>query len=450
MSLESRINNVNISIRAARVIKRNDRSVTVAALKDNTTDFSTNSLHHTNQTTHFNIKQAFTLVELLVVIAIIGILIALLLPAVQAAREAARRMSCSNKQKQLGLAMHTYADANKKLPTFAVMAQRTGTIAEGASPAEAACCFGGKAVSVLARLLPYMEQSQLFSQIPNCEWVYLNCGQDNARLNAMEYHGTSMAAVARIPVPAFRCPSDGGPNTMNTIAVFAANPRTEVPNGNREATRDPGEASETATTNYVACTGSATGTYYDMNHPTDGVFSYEIWKGFEMMTDGTTNVMVFSESIIGDGSMDSDGGTINLSTPPAPMQPWTRCGHSTAGQRGAPDWSITPGLTSIDPDPDVRILLTANTEAWVGWRGSIWLSGKPSATLYSAYSTPNPPYADWGTRNAYGFFSARSFHTGGVNVTLGDGSTSFISNTIDRQVWRNLSKINSGETVLGL
>ena len=171
-----------------------------------------------------------------------------------------------------------------------------------------------------------------------------------------------------------------------------------------------------------------------------------------MMTDGTSNVMVFSESIIGDGSLESSGGTISPSTPPAPMQPWTRSGHSTAGQRGAPDWVNIPGLTTIDTntDTDVRVLLTANTEAWVGWRGSIWLSGRPSATTYSAYSTPNPPYADWGTRNAYGFFSARSFHKGGVNVTLGDGSTSFISNTIDRQVWRNLSKVTSGEIVTGL
>ena len=394
--------------------------------------------------------KAFTLVELLVVIAIIGILIALLLPAVQAAREAARRISCTNKQKQLGLSMHNYTDANKKLPTFAVMAQRTGTIAEGAAIPEAACCFGGKATSVQSRLLPYMEQAQVFSQIPNCEWVYLACGSQHARLNAMPYNGTSMAAAGRIPIAAFRCPSDGGPNTMNTIAVFAASPRTVMSNGNREATLDPGEASETATTNYVACTGSATGTYYDMNHPTDGAFSYEIWKGFEMMTDGTTNVMVFSETIIGDGSLDSDGGTINPSTPPAPMQPWTRCAFAPSLQRGAPEWAVTPGLPSIDLNPDVRALLSGYTASWVGWRASHWLSGKPVMSSYSAYSSPNPPYADWGSNNAYGFFSARSFHTGGINVTLGDGSTSFTGNTIDLQVWRNLSKANSGETAAGL
>lgn len=93
-------------------------------------------------------RRGFTLVELLVVIAIIGVLIALLLPAVQSAREAARRSQCSNNLKQIGLSLHTYHDVNKKFPA--------GAYWGGASSA-----WRG---SIYIRLLPFMEQQNLYDQ----------------------------------------------------------------------------------------------------------------------------------------------------------------------------------------------------------------------------------------------------------------------------------------------
>ncbi|TWT38324.1 type II secretion system protein [Blastopirellula retiformator] len=90
-------------------------------------------------------KTGFTLVELLVVIAIIGVLIAFLLPAVQQAREAARRMQCTNNQKQLSLALHNYHYVNQNFPM-------------------AACNNSGR-IGVQFRLLPYLEQQNLFDQV---------------------------------------------------------------------------------------------------------------------------------------------------------------------------------------------------------------------------------------------------------------------------------------------
>lgn len=95
-------------------------------------------------------QPGFTLVELLVVIAIIGVLVALLLPAVQAAREAARRMSCSNNLKQLALALHTYHDSNRKFPP--------GNITEGG------CCGTRSRVSWAISILPYIEQQALMDK----------------------------------------------------------------------------------------------------------------------------------------------------------------------------------------------------------------------------------------------------------------------------------------------
>lgn len=125
-------------------------------------------------------RRAFTIVELLVVIAVTGLLLALLLPAVQSAREAARRLMCRNNLKQIGVAMHNYHDTHRTLP-----------------PGQFGCCWGTWVVS----LLPHIEQTALFEE-------YDHRGMYDASTTVFRYDGLRNLPVTRQRLPFFTCPSD--------------------------------------------------------------------------------------------------------------------------------------------------------------------------------------------------------------------------------------------------
>ena len=133
----------------------------------------------------YSTKKGFTLVELLVVIAIIGILIALLLPAVQAAREAARRSQCSNNLKQHALAMHNYHDTYKTLPCAAMQSSTRG-------------------LNWLHSLLPYIEQQAIYDK-----WDY-----------GLDYHAGTNTALIRTVITAHQCPSDTPTKTWNNTPNY--------------------------------------------------------------------------------------------------------------------------------------------------------------------------------------------------------------------------------------
>ena len=168
--------------------------------------------------------RGFTLIELLVVIAIIGVLVGLLLPAVQQAREAARRMTCVNNLKQTGLAMHSYYDSNRQLPS--------GYISPGTSAADPSASETAKGYAWGFVLLPYMEQSSLFDSIDQTG----------------EAIGTSNEAkAAEANLGGYRCPTDTAPvsfsvnngsgtvdlPTSNYVAVLGwNNVTTEAGQGN--------------------------------------------------------------------------------------------------------------------------------------------------------------------------------------------------------------------------
>ena len=199
-----------------------------------------------------NRKRGFTLVELLVVIAIIGVLVALLLPAVQAAREAARRMQCSNRLKQLALANHNYHDTFKSLPPAFI--SRTTKYTQNNR-----AYWGWGAL-----VLPFIEQTSLHDSIK----------VGDLPLHDAAVNGT-IRPLLRTPLGAFRCPSDVGP-PLHSNGTWALN------------------GTRTAVSNYVGNNGSGICT----NSTTTirgGVFIRDFPCRFRDILDGTSNVVLLGE-----------------------------------------------------------------------------------------------------------------------------------------------------------
>jgi prepilin-type N-terminal cleavage/methylation domain-containing protein len=297
-------------------------------------------------------RQGFTLVELLVVIAIIGVLVALLLPAVQAAREAARRSSCSNNLKQLGIALHNYHDTHLKFP-YGYM--------EGGGYHLRDCWA--------QQLLPFMEQAPLYDlyQSTNVQWI-------------MDVPGT----IKDVQIKTFDCPSDGSSPTAL---------------GNNGGLRANGYGSQGS---YVGCTGDGimlgTATLR-------GLFYRDSKSGFATMTDGSSNTLAFSETII--RGQPSSGG-------------WGDAGSYWGGAR----WGGY-GFTTLEA-PNTTL-----ADQVYACKSTTFLRA-PCTSISSSDTARN---------------FARSYHPGGVLGALGDGSVRFFPNTIDLVTWRGLGTTGNGEVL---
>ncbi|MDR1270395.1 MAG: DUF1559 domain-containing protein [Planctomycetaceae bacterium] len=193
----------------------------------------------------------FTLVELLVVITIIGVLIALLLPAVQAAREAARRMQCGNNLHQWGIAFHNYHDTMQNFPTP----------------------WNTNGFSVQAMALPFIEQGAFASQIDFSKSVYGGSGGYN-----LGY--TNLKLLLSQPLNMMTCPSE-------SVSL-------------KKTVVDGSETIDIYGGNYVVCTGSGTGSSFLLNKDGDGIFHFGFGKDMSAITDGTSNTILMAETLVGD------------------------------------------------------------------------------------------------------------------------------------------------------
>jgi prepilin-type N-terminal cleavage/methylation domain-containing protein/prepilin-type processing-associated H-X9-DG protein len=357
--------------------------------------------------------RGFTLIELLVVIAIIAVLIALLLPAVQAAREAARRAQCVNNLKQLGLAVHNYLSQQNVFPPL-LSNWNTNTTAGPAAGT------GQWPLSWAVSLTPNLEQTQLYNTANYSFGAY---DSQNLTLVNTKFNG-------------FICPSESltigpWPGYPNAYISYAAN--------------FGGPASISAWSGpIVPMNGIASGTFQSncQCYTNGNIGSF----GTQGIPDGTSNTCVFSEKLIGVQTPAS--GTVTPGSVYAKRVIFQVSSVTVANDTGGPAQALAfyQGCRAI---PGTQVASGTNY-----WNGAVW-AGSHSGTLrFNAYdhvNTPNGLSCQDGNAQAPGdqtdAITAASNHSGGVNVTMADGSVRFVKDTINYQVWWAIGSRNLGEVV---
>ena len=325
----------------------------------------------------------FTLIELLVVIAIIAVLVSLLLPAVQQAREAARRTQCKNNLKQIGLALHNYESTFNNLPPGTIVAVGgSGGVTSEASPH--------------TLLLPYFEQNAAYTLF-----------DFNVSLNT---HANNLIP-RQFKFPMLQCPS----HPVMTGFVLS-----QCPNG-------------CGTTNYVQSLGN-NANYGVVNGP----FSRRSNTKFRDFMDGMSNTAMFSEIRIGPSTGSPTTGVVaagdtydyNVAT----QLLYTTFDAGSALGSGDTYWSSAC---------DNRALTAFLYRGKQYYRGGVYTTFY-SHTL-TPNAKQRDCIRSVGLDR--GHLASRSYHAGGIQTVLGDGAVRFVSDSVDSNIWRAVGSMRGGEVV---
>lgn len=342
-------------------------------------------------------RRGFTLVELLVVIAIIGVLVALLLPAIQAAREAARRSTCINSLRQIGIAALNYETSKKELP----FGRKTDT--DPKDPTKFLRPWGH-----LAYILPYIEGNSVYQMIDYKQEPYLS----RAKFQKIDF---------------FLCPSDLEDRINGDICT--------------DTTASPPKWQDAGRTSYRGNGGGDTGVYpiepgvrLERNN---GIFVANVAVKISQITDGTSNTAMYAERVRGDGDRDS------VET----ASDWLKAGGSTT-EPAVDFYNACAGIANP------MIMVGPSLQFCCGGRN--WVHGDYSTSRYTHIMPPNSRSCSHSTggnltaipvNEAGNATTASSRHSGGVNVAMADASTHFVADAVDPLVWNALGSRDGAETV---
>ncbi len=355
-------------------------------------------------------RRGFTLIELLVVVAIIGLLAGLILPAVQGAREAARRVQCVNNLKQIALATHNYHDTWGRLP----MAEMPG------------------AYSAHTAILPFLGESVAFNSINFVQLIGPGRGPTG---QVPTWKDSICLTIGRTRINAFLCPSE----VMTSTAVVN------------------GPISDGGTEYYPSSYAWCSGGWWPRSRRWDGLFGRSAWAGkartsveppdpplgsigWSSCVDGLSTTLLVAEVVVGRADRSAARGAN------------TECFRiASLGDR--PSFEATAAACrAIDPSSGPIAL----GGSW-RFKGYPWLEGTLWCTWFNTAMPPNqnccvddglgqiaivPDQTWW-----WMLKPPSSYHPGGVNVALGDGGVRMIRNGIDPRVWTSLGTRDGRETI---